>query len=214
MTKKPTGIPPGRPKEFCEKAALHAAMLVFAEKGFENASLADLTAAMGINRFSMYASFGNKEQLYVKAMEAFNDARQQRVIDTLAGPTARASIEQLLQEIAERFTDKAHGVCFVTQAPLTAEDVSDDTRKLMAKRRAEVEIAIRHRLEKAVTEGELPATVSPADLARFYAVLIQGLALQAQHGGTRKQLARVVELAMANWPENVQTESSSRGPQS
>jgi hypothetical protein len=80
---------------------------------------------------------------------------------------ARASIEQLLQEIAERFTDKTHGVCFVTQAPLTAEDVSDDTPKLMAKRRAEVEIAIRHRLENAVTEGELPATVSPAGLARF-----------------------------------------------
>jgi AcrR family transcriptional regulator len=54
MPRKSSGNPPGRPKAFCEKQALHAAMLVFAEKGFENASLADLTAAMGINRFSMY----------------------------------------------------------------------------------------------------------------------------------------------------------------
>src|SRR6266436_774879 len=165
MPRKSSGNPPGRPKAFCEKQALHAAMLVFAEKGFENASLADLTAAMGINRFSMYASFGNKEQLYVKAMNAFNDARQQGVIETLSGPSARESIEQLLTGVVERFTDKSHGVCFVTQAPLTTEDVSDDTRKLMAKRRAEVETAIRHRLEKALKERELPADVSPADLA-------------------------------------------------
>jgi AcrR family transcriptional regulator len=201
MIKKASGTPTGRPKEFCEQAALEAAMLVFAEKGFENASLADLTTAMGINRFSMYASFGSKEQLYVKAMNAFNDARQQGVIETLSGPSARESIEQLLTGVVERFTDKSHGVCFVTQAPLTTEDVSDDTRKLMAKRRAEVETAIRHRLEKALKERELPADVSPADLARFYAVVIQGIALQAQHGATREQMMRVVEVTMANWPE-------------
>jgi AcrR family transcriptional regulator len=202
MNKRASGNPPGRPKGFCEKAALHAAMLVFAEKGFENASLADLTAAMGINRFSMYASFGNKEQLYVKAMDAFNDQRQQGVIETLAGPSARAGIEQLLMGVAERFTDTGHGVCFVTQAPLTTEVVSDDTRKLMAKRRAEVETAIRHRLEKAVKDGEVLPNNSPADLACFYAVIIQGIALQAQHGGTREQMKRVVEVALANWPEN------------
>ena len=111
-------------------------------------------------------------------------------------------IEQLLNGVAERFTDKAHGVCFVTQAPLTSVDVFDDTRKLLAKRRAEVETAIRHRLEKAIKDGELSDDVSPADLARFYAVIIQGIALQAQHGGTREQMKRVVEVALANWPEN------------
>src|SRR5260370_28403912 len=124
MTKKPTGIPPGRPKEFCEKAALHAAMRGCAEKGFENASLADLTAAMGINRFSMYASFGNKEQPYVKAMEAFNDMRKQLVTDALKGPCAHESITQLLKEIVDRFTNNIHAVCFVTQAPLNSASVS------------------------------------------------------------------------------------------
>jgi AcrR family transcriptional regulator len=200
MTKLSSGNPVGRPKAFCEKAALHAAMLVFANKGFESASLADLTMAMGINRFSMYASFGNKEQLYVKAMEAFNDARQQGVVEALAGPSARDSIEKLLLGVAERFTDPGHGVCFVTQAPLTAEDVSDETRKLMSKRRNEVELALKKRLERAVKEGELPKMVSPADLACFYAVVIQGIALQAQHGGTAAQLKRAAVLAMAGWP--------------
>ena len=200
MPRKSSGNPPGRPKAFCEKQALHAAMLVFAEKGFENASLADLTAAMGINRFSMYASFGNKEQLYVKAMEAFNDMRKQRVTDTLKGPSARESITQLLKEIVDRFTDNIHGVCFVTQAPLNSDEVSFETRELMARRRAEVETAIRERIRKAIKEGELPADTSAKDLARYYAVVIQGFALQAQHGGTREELLRVVDVVMENWP--------------
>jgi AcrR family transcriptional regulator len=197
----PTGNPPGRPKAFDEKEALNAAMEVFAEKGYLAASLPDLTAAMGINRFSMYATFGNKEELYVKAMTAFNDAGKQRIIETLAGTPARASIIQLLKEIIERFTDKAHGVCFVTQAPLALEDASEQTRALMAKQRCEVEAAIRRRLEKAVKDGELPARAEPADLARFYAVVIQGFALQAQHGGTRDELMRVLDEVMASWPE-------------
>jgi AcrR family transcriptional regulator len=200
MPRKSSGNPPGRPKAFCEKQALHAAVLVFAEKGFENASLTDLTAAMGINRFSMYASFGNKEQLYVKAMEVFNDMRKQRVTDTLKGPSARESITQLLKEIVDRFTDNIHGVCFVTQAPLTSAEVSDETRELMARRRAEVETAIRERIKKAIKEGELPASTSAKDLARYYAVIIQGFALQAQHGGTRDELLRVVDVVMENWP--------------
>jgi AcrR family transcriptional regulator len=179
-----------------------AAMEVFAEKGYLAASLPDLTAAMGINRFSMYATFGNKEDLYVKAMTAFNDAGKQRVIETLAGTPARASIVRLLKEIIERFTDKAHGVCFVTQAPLALEDASEETRALMAKQRGEIEVAIRHRLEKAAKDGELPANAKPADLARFYAVVIQGFALQAQHGGTRDQLMRSMDVVMASWPES------------
>jgi AcrR family transcriptional regulator len=197
----PTGKPPGRPKAFDEKEALNAAMEVFAEKGYLAASLPDLTAAMGINRFSMYATFGNKEGLYVNAMTAFNDAGKQRVIETLAGMPARASIVQLLKEIIERFTDKAHGVCFVTQAPLAREDASEETRALMAKQRGEVEAAIWRRLEKAAKDGELPAGAKPSDLARFYAVVIQGFALQAQHGATRDQLIRVLDVVMASWPE-------------
>src|ERR1700761_826066 len=112
MPRKSSGKSPGRPKAFCEKEALNAAMLVFAEKGYENASLADLTKAMGINRFSMYATFGSKEQLYVLAMEMFNDMRKQRVTADLSGPSARGSIAILLREIVVRFTDPGHGVCF------------------------------------------------------------------------------------------------------
>jgi AcrR family transcriptional regulator len=176
-------------------------MRVFAEKGFENASLCDLTSAMKINRFSMYASFGNKEALYVKAMERFNQVRRQRVAGALVGKFAQDGVARLLREAISRFTDpEGQGVCFITQAPLNAQAASLQTRELMAKRRAEVEQALRQRIEQAIEEGELPADTSAADLAGYYAVIIQGFALQIQHGGKAEDLQRIVDIAMSRWP--------------
>src|SRR5258707_6449460 len=97
MPRKPSGNPTGRPKGFNEEQALEAAMNVFAEKGFEGASLSDLTSAMKINRFSMYASFGNKEALYVKAMERVNKARREMVVGRLSGPSAPEAVEAMLR---------------------------------------------------------------------------------------------------------------------
>jgi AcrR family transcriptional regulator len=194
--------PRGRPRAFSEEHALDAAMQVFSEKGYEGASLSDLTSAMGINRFSLYASFGNKEALYVKAIERFSAAVAQHIEAILAQGTARDGIQRLLLDSVAKFTaTEGPGLCFVTQAPLNESDVSDSTRQCVAQRRGGIEQALRKRLARAVEDGELPSETSTASLAGFYAVMIQGIALQAQHGGTREQLLEVVAVAMGKWPE-------------
>jgi AcrR family transcriptional regulator len=63
--------PKGRPREFCVDQALAAALRVFWRKGFDGASLTDLTDAMGITRPSLYAAFGNKEELFRKALDLY-----------------------------------------------------------------------------------------------------------------------------------------------
>jgi AcrR family transcriptional regulator len=197
-----SGNPPGRPKAFCEREALEAAILVFADKGFEGTSLTDLTKAMGINRFSLYATYGNKEALYLKAMERFNECREAHLLKTLSAPTAREGVSQLLRDSVTNFTDNSGaGSCFVTQGPLIDEETSDRTRRRVAEMRASVEKLIRERLEQAIKDGELPESVSAADLARFVAVTIQGFALQAQHGGTRDELLKVIAVFMQQWPK-------------
>ena len=188
-------------------------MQVFAEKGYEGASLSDLTSAMKINRFSMYSSFGNKEALYVKAMERFNHARRKGLIEALAGTSARNSVEKLLRNAISRFTDPEHGNCFFTQAPLAPEEASPETRALMARRRAEVEQVMSERFGRAIEDGELPPGAPAADLARYFAVLMQGFALQAQHGGKPEDLMRVVDVAMANWPQNPKGRAKLRAAQ-
>jgi hypothetical protein len=110
-------------------------------------------------------------------------------------------VHRLLRKVVTNLTDPAGaGVCFVTQGPLTAPDASEGTRRYVAKKRAAIELALRDRFDRAVEAGELPLTVSATDLARFYAVVIQGIALQAQHGGTQEQLFGVVDMAMESWP--------------
>jgi AcrR family transcriptional regulator len=181
--------------------ALTAAMLVFAEKGFEGASLSDLTKAMGINRTSMYATFGNKEHLFRLAMDQYANAGTKHVAECFATGTAREGVERLLHSGVARFTDpNGPGVCLLTQGPLTGPAATDETRRFAVQKWGALEIALRDRFDRAVETGELPRTVATDNLARFYAVVIQGLALQAQRGGTKKQLIGVVELAMASYP--------------
>jgi AcrR family transcriptional regulator len=192
----------GRPRAFSPERALGAAMRVFGDKGFEETSLSDLTKAMDINRPSMYSTFGNKEQLFRKALAKYSDAAEKRVEECMAsGKTARESVSRLLREGVSMFTDpKGVGGCFVTQAPPTGPSASETTRKDVAHRRRTVERALRKRFDRAIEEGELARDVSVHDLARTFVVLVQGIALQAQHGGTRDQLLRVVEMAMRCWP--------------
>ncbi|WP_438391790.1 TetR/AcrR family transcriptional regulator [Caballeronia sp. DA-9] len=201
MKENPPRKPPGRPRQFSEEEALEAAMGIFAARGYESASLTDLTNAMGINRVSMYATFGNKEDLFVKALARYTDAGGAHLAKTLASGSARQALERLLRDSVMRFTDeKGHGVCFVTQGPLAEGTASDSTRKYVAQKRASIELVLRRRLAHAVEKGELDPKVSPTELARFFSVLIQGLALQAQHGGTRSELLHVANVAMAVWP--------------
>jgi len=174
-------------------------MEVFAAKGYEEASLTELTAAMGINRFSMYATFGNKEALFVKALEQYDQMSSAHLANCLGAGTAREAVEKILRSGVAMLTNPDNpGVCFVTQGP---PEASEKTKQLVARKRAAMAKALQHRFDRAIQEGELPPDVSTESLARFFAVMIQGLALQAQHGGTKEELLEVVDVAMANWPK-------------
>jgi len=191
----------GRPRAFDEDQALDAAMTVFSNKGYESASLSDLTAAMGINRVSMYATFGNKEALFRKAFDRYAKESCEHLNQALNAGTAREGIEKVLRNGVINCTGAGgHGSCFVTQSPITDESASDDFRKYVARKRQTPEVLLRQRFELAVKDGELPSDTDAEDLARFYGVIIQGLALQAQHGGKRPELMRIVDLALERWP--------------
>src|SRR5437867_6950274 len=86
----------GRPREFDAEKALDRALKVFWRKGYEGASLPDLTRAMRINRPSLYAAFGNKEALFRKVIERYAEGPAGYVREALDGPTARAVAERLL----------------------------------------------------------------------------------------------------------------------
>ena len=196
-----TAAPPGRPRAFCVERALERALQVFWEKGYEGASLSDLTAAMGINRPSLYAAYGNKEELFRKALGRYAQGVETFMCQHLAQPTARAAVESFLVAAADGATcpDNPHG-CLTVRCNLAGTEGAESVRHELARLRGRAEVLVRQRLERAQAEGELPPGADPADLARYVATVQQGISVQAAGGATREQLRGVVRTVLAAWP--------------
>lgn len=192
----------GRPRAFCPDTALNRALEVFWRKGYEGASLTDLTEAMGINRPSLYATFGNKEDLFRKALDRYVTEKVAFAREALDAPTARGVAERLLLGAADMLTDPGHPVgCLAVRGALTCGEEAESVRREIAGIRTEYDTKLCERLERACREGDLPAGTNPKALARFITTLVQGMALQAANGATRDDLRLVAETALGVWPQ-------------
>jgi AcrR family transcriptional regulator len=181
--------------------ALDSALKVFWRKGYEGTSLPDLTKAMGINRPSLYAAFGNKEELFRKALDRYAEGPAAYVREALNEPTARAVAEQLLRGALDLVTDRRNPRgCLLVQGALACGEAAESVRREVASRRAACEAAVRQRFQRAQAEGDLPPDADPAALARYVFAVIQGMTVQAAGGAKREQLRRVVALALRAWP--------------
>lgn len=190
-----------RTRSFDADQALDRAMIVFWRRGYDGASMTDLTQAMGISRPSLYAAFGNKEQLFRRALERYGEMPSGYVAGALAQPTARQVAEALLRGAAALHTDERTppGCLAVQAAPTCGADSSAIGQALIAFRHAG-ETAIRERLERARADGDLPADADPKELAGYLRTVTYGMAVKAASGSTRDDLDRVVALAMRAWP--------------
>jgi len=193
--------PRGRPRSFDREAALAAAMEVFRQRGFEGASLAELTEAMGINPPSLYAAFGDKERLFVEALERYVAARGD-ACPYGDEPTARGAIERLLTYIAEDLTASGHPRgCLMMLAAATAGSGCPAIQATLARHRAEARTRLRERIQRGIDEGDVRADIDAGALADFYATVIAGMATQAREGASRRSLLAAVSHAMAAFPE-------------
>jgi AcrR family transcriptional regulator len=191
----------GRPRSFDIDRALDRALLVFWQKGYEGASLSDLTKAVGVNRPSLYAAFGDKEALFRKALDRYLNGPAAYTQEALKEPTARAVVERLLRGAADLNTAPRNpGGCLTVQGALVCGEAADSIRQELAAYRAAGEGALRRRFQRAKSEGDLPAPVNPADLASYVATIIYGMAVQASGGASRDQLQHVVEMALRTLP--------------
>jgi AcrR family transcriptional regulator len=191
----------GRPREFDTEDALDAALSVFWRKGYEGASLSDLTAAMGINRPSLYAAFGDKEALFRRVVTRYIEGPAGFVRAALQEPTARGVAERLLSGVVDGVTSPHNPRgCLLVQGALACGEASESVRRELVARRLAGEAAIRARFERAVADGDLPADAGPADLARYVVTVMRGIAVQAAGGASRAELGRVAELALRAWP--------------
>lgn len=190
----------GRPRSFDRDKALERAMHVFWRQGYEATSVSDLTRAMRINPPSLYAAFGDKERLYLEALERYQRSR----LDSMAKwldeeATAKAAVGRLLTEAA--------GLLVRSGAPrgsmlvLSSMNCSEASlQSELAQRRASGRAILKARIDQGLREGELPPGTDTAALADFYSTVLQGMSVQARDGATRKRLLATAEAAMRAWP--------------
>jgi len=191
----------GRPRGFDAGEALEAAMLVFWEKGYDGATLTDLTEAMGITRTSMYAAFGNKEELFRKALGLYIEGPGSYFNKALAEPTARRVAAAFLTGAVTTTTRPAGPTgCLSVQGALAAGESAQPARDVLVVCREDVWAHLRDRFQQAIDDGDLEVNSDPGMLARYLVTVGNGIAVQAASGVGRKELRRVAEGVLRQWP--------------
>lgn len=191
----------GRPREFDPDIALSAALQVFWRRGYEGASMAELTEAMGITKPSLYSYFGNKEALFRQALDLYEKEKLCYIGRALEAPTARGVAERLLRgaldiQCSESEPQGCLGVISSVTCGVEAESIRDE----VIARRASSEIRLVERFKRARDEGDLPAAIEPQALACYVTTVIQGMAVRAGAGASREGLEQLVETTLAIWP--------------
>jgi AcrR family transcriptional regulator len=178
----------GRPREFDPDEVEDVAMRLFWERGFDGVSISDITAATGVNRRSIYAEFGSKENLFDRALQRYLAGPGGYITAALAQPTARAVAYAMVHGAAETVSGDTRGCLTVGRAP-GLEQLRDAAVQRLAER-----------FDAAIADGELPG-VDPVLMARWISAVCQGLSVQARSGAGRAELHAVADLALAGWPE-------------
>ncbi|RJL35315.1 TetR/AcrR family transcriptional regulator [Bailinhaonella thermotolerans] len=187
-------MPGGRPRSFDADTALDRALEVFWRHGYEGTSLTDLTAAMGINKPSLYAAFGNKEELFAKVLARYLDGPGAYSAEALDAPTCREVLERLVHGAVDLTAGQntPHGCLCVTSVHARGPDAHAVRQDAVAARKAG-EAALRRRLEQA---ADLPSRYEPAALAALVHTICDGIAVQAAAGRGHDELRQIGDLAL------------------
>jgi AcrR family transcriptional regulator len=190
-----TARPPGRPRSFDETGALEKATQVFRSKGYDGVTIDDLVAGMGVGRPSLYAVFGDKRTIFLRALRAYAEAKGARAAKALLAPQSiRDSLAGFLRSAVESATEKgsAPGCLLVCVAPLVNDA---EVRKFLQNAAAGAVVLVDQRFRDAISAGELPKDFPAAVRALQVTDLARGLTMRAQMGTPRKTLLRDAEEA-------------------
>lgn len=191
----------GRNREFDVEKALNAALGVFWSKGYEGTSYSDLTKATGVERPALYSAFGNKEALFLRALDHYYTHYLDFFPAALAQPTAKAVAASVLRAAADLHTRyPEHTGCLGINGALACSDDAQPIQKALIAAREDGETQLRERFERAKAEGDLPQTVDCAALAAFICAVLHGMAIQAKAGFGRDKLEAIINQTLVGWP--------------
>jgi AcrR family transcriptional regulator len=186
-----------RPREFDEDDVLERALATFWEHGYEGTSIDELVAATGLGRASLYGAFGDKEQIFARALERYCVHAGDSLGIGSDEPSARAALERMLRAMVTKSSPKSgpRG-CFLLSTAVGG-DAPSAARDAYAGYTIRLERALTALVRRGQESGELTRAGDAHSLARMLTVLLQGVAASARAGRSKAQLEAAIETALA-----------------
>ncbi|WP_033306286.1 TetR/AcrR family transcriptional regulator [Streptomyces iakyrus] len=189
-----------RTKEFDPDATLQAALELFWRRGYEATSMSDLVAHLGIGRASIYATFGNKHELYLKALDRYDRTGLPPILRELSQPgPALPAVRELVRRYAAEAADARERLngCMITNAASELAPHDRTTARRVKRNWDQLETVLHSALVRAQAQGELPAGRDPLALARMLLVLLQGLRVVGKASPDPARVRDAAEQALA-----------------
>lgn len=187
-----------RPKEFVEEDVLQKATEVFWKKGFNGASMQDLVEAMGINRASLYDTFGDKQHLYLSCLGQYQDYNRRQFTEVMARSfSARERVRSMLMGLVdEAVNDSDRKGCFLTNAALERASEDPATQQVVCRNLRAMEEELRDIIASGQQSGELNSDLSAPTLGQYFTTLISGLRVRGKINPDRVTLEAMVDLSL------------------
>lgn len=191
-----------RAKSFDEEEVLDRAVELFWETGYEGTSMQDLVDHLGISRSSLYNTFGDKHDLYARALDRYRSRYGYDLRTALAsGATVRNGIQNAFQKVVERtLRDADRRGCFAVNATVERAPCDQDTARRAQENLTAVHETFHEALERGQATGELRPDLDTAAAARTLATTYYGMHVVAKAGPSRDELEDVVR-TVATWLE-------------
>lgn len=189
----------GRSREFDPERALEAAMEVFWTHGYRNTSVDDLLSAMKINRWSMYQTFGDKPQLFTKALALYRERWSAFIQSRLSAEASpRAALLRLMRDLGRQvIADKLTRGCLMANSAFEIKHLPEPAARMVRDGARRLEDLLTRTIERAQEAGEIDRRKDARVLARFLIAAMNGVRGAAKLEPQRERLAELVELMLS-----------------
>jgi AcrR family transcriptional regulator len=191
-------------QDFDENQVLEKVMLLLWNKGYGSTSRVDVQDATGITWARLKRLFGSKEEMFRTVLDRYMQKNLAFHADALSQPTPRLIVREIMLGLVDLNADSnAPSACLMALSALACVGDAGPLKANLLEIRNGLELSLRQRLESATDAGPLPEGMTAHDAAAFLWTMIQGIAVEAKGGASRRRLRDIIDAVLATWPDNL-----------